>query len=148
MIFFIFLSVLQNLNFSQQVFSRVTFIAHFNSFFSNIGWFNRKTKNTVRFSTIKIRLSIFFMHLRSKPISEIHPKVGSLDGKKAKLFQSANFDTFFQKTLYLLKYENHQHSIAIELSLIHRFFSGVNWEFCCCKKAEDLEILPSLGHLI
>ena len=55
--------------------------AHDNFVFSNTGWFNRKTENTVRFSIVKIRLSIIFMHLRSKLTSEICQKIGGLNGK-------------------------------------------------------------------
>ena len=55
--------------------------AYFSSVFSNNEWFNRKTKDTVRFFTIKIRISIIFMHLRSKLTSEIGPKIGGLDRK-------------------------------------------------------------------
>ena len=35
--------------------------AHFNSVFSNIGWFSRKTNNTVQFFIIKIIISLFFL---------------------------------------------------------------------------------------
>ena len=66
--------------------------AHFDSVFSNTGRFNRKTKNTVRFSIIIIRISIF-MHLRLKLTSEICQKVASLDLKTA--FNSNFFFTFF-----------------------------------------------------
>ena len=58
--------------------------AHFNTVFPNIGWFNRKIKNTVRFSIIKIRISNIFMQLRSKLTSEIRQKIGGLDGKQSK----------------------------------------------------------------
>ena len=50
-------------------------------FFRIMGKFNIKRKNTVRFSIIKIRLCIIFIHLRSKLTSEICPKAGSLRGK-------------------------------------------------------------------
>ena len=42
--------------------------------FSNIGRFNRKMKNAVRFSIIKIRISVNFMYLRSKLTSDICQK--------------------------------------------------------------------------
>ena len=77
MILFIFFSQCYRTRVSADRFSRVTIFhrfypkidanAHFNSVFSNIGRFNRKTVSTVRFSIIKIRISIIFMHLRSKP---------------------------------------------------------------------------------
>ena len=44
------------------------------SVFSNIGWFYRKMASTARFSIIKIRIFIIFMHLWSKVISEVCPK--------------------------------------------------------------------------
>ena len=62
-----------------QFYPKIDSNAHFNSVFSNIGWFNRKAVNTVRFSII--RISITFMHLRSKLTSEICQKVGSLGEK-------------------------------------------------------------------
>ena len=58
--------------------------AHFNSLLSNVEWFNRKPKNTVRFSIIIIRISIIFMHLRSELFSEISQKIGDLDWKTEK----------------------------------------------------------------
>ena len=39
---------------------------HFDSVFMNIGLFNRKSVNAVRFSIIKIRISISFVPLRPK----------------------------------------------------------------------------------
>ena len=72
--------------------------AHFIFFFPNTGWLNRETTNTVRFSIMKIRISINFVHLRSKLTAEICSKVGSVDRKteqnslKVKLFA-----TFFHK---------------------------------------------------
>ena len=87
MIFFSFLSVLYGTRLSADRFFRETLFhhfypkidlnAHFNSVFSNLGWFDRKTANRVRFSIIKIKISIIFMHLRSKLTSEICAKIGN-----------------------------------------------------------------------
>ena len=52
--------------------------------FSVFGWFNRKNADTVRFSIIKIRIFITFMHLRSKLTLEICHEVGSLEEKTKK----------------------------------------------------------------
>ena len=86
--------------------------AHFDSFFSNVGQFFRKMKNIVKFSIIKIRIFIIFMSLRSKRMSEIYPKVGSLDGKTEQdrlkmltllsFFQKAT--TIFEKLKALIDY--------------------------------------------
>ena len=58
--------------------------------------------NAVRFSIIKVRISINFMHLRPKLTSEICQKVGSLDGKtKQKHPKSPTLPTFSQKNLYI-----------------------------------------------
>ena len=62
-------------------YSKTVANAHFNSVFSDMGWFNRKTINTVRFSIIKIRISVMFMYLRSKLTSEMYTKVENLHGK-------------------------------------------------------------------
>ena len=38
--------------------------------------------NTVGFSIIKIKISVIFLHLRSKLTLEIGPKIGGLEGRK------------------------------------------------------------------
>ena len=48
---------------------------------SHIGRFNRKMKKSLRFSIIKTRISIIFMHLQSKPTLKICQKIICL-GKK------------------------------------------------------------------
>ena len=63
-------------------YSKVDANAHFNSVFSIIGRFKRKTKNEVRFPFIKIRISITFMHLRLKQTSEICKRIGGKDERK------------------------------------------------------------------
>ena len=84
--------------------------AHFDSDFSNTGRFNRKTINTVRFSIIKIRISINIMYLCLKIIAEICKKVGSLDRKtkqNASLFPLCHcIYGVLLKLLYLLKMIN------------------------------------------
>ena len=51
--------------------------------------FNRKTVNAVRFSFINIRISIIFMHSRSKLTSEMRQKVRKIGKKtRAKPYQS------------------------------------------------------------
>ena len=65
-------------------YSKIDSYVHFDSLFSSIGRFNTKRKSTVRFSMVKIRKFINFMHLRFKPTLEICRKVGNLDGKKEK----------------------------------------------------------------
>ena len=61
----------------------------------------------MRFTIIKIRISINFMHLRLKLTSEMYQKIGGLDGKtEQKRLKVPNFQPFFfQKILYLLKNE-------------------------------------------
>ena len=81
-IFFIFLSVIE-LEFQMTGFLTCHFFIPFIRKLTQmlIGWFNRKTVSTVRFTIIKIRISMNFIHLRSKLTSEICQKIGSLDGK-------------------------------------------------------------------
>ena len=81
--------------------------AHFNSVFSNTGLFNRKTKNTMRFSVIEIRISVVFMHLRSKPTSEIHQKIRDLDGKtEENRLKVPTLSSFFQKKSVFIEKRN------------------------------------------
>ena len=80
--------------------------AHFDTVFSNVGWINRNMINAVRFSIIKIRLSIIFIHLRGKLTSERGPKEGNLDGKTDKTVWKCPLCHFFlkkKKPLHLLK---------------------------------------------
>ena len=73
-------------------YSKIVSNAHFVSVSSNIGRFNKKTKNVVRFIGIKIRISIHFMHLGSKWTSEICQKAENLDWKtKKNHLKNANF---------------------------------------------------------
>ena len=80
MIFFIFLSMCYRTRVSTDRFSRVILFHHFNpktdtnthfdSVFSNIGWFNKKKKktvNTVRFSIIK-KVPVAFRTFSSRVI--------------------------------------------------------------------------------
>ena len=73
---------LSRMPFFHHFYPKIDVNAYFNCVFSNIGWFNRKTANAVRFPIIKIRISITFMHLRSKLTSEMCVKIGGLDGKR------------------------------------------------------------------
>ena len=71
-------------------------------------WFNRKTGSTVRFSFVKIRISVSFMHLRSKLPSGICPKAGIWDGKTEQNgLKVLTLPDFFNKSIYLLKNEKH-----------------------------------------
>ena len=69
--------------------------------------FNRKAKNNVRFFFIKIRISVIFMHLRSKMTSEICLKAGCLHGKaEQNCLKVENLPPFFQKPLVYWKTKN------------------------------------------
>ena len=80
LIFFIFLSCYRT-GVSTNRFSRAPLFHHFypkidananfDSVFSNIEWFNKKTANTVRFPIIKIRIFIILMLLRWKITDKI-----------------------------------------------------------------------------
>ena len=72
---------------------------HFNSVFWNIGWFNRKTANTVRFFVFKLRISIILMYLRSNLTSEICPKKRGLNGKTEQNRLNVTLPPFFQITI-------------------------------------------------
>ena len=132
MIFFIFLSVYKT-RISADRFSRVSLFghfyqkisanAHFNSVFSNIRWFNRKTKNSVRFSFKKTRIFITFTDLGSKLSLEICQKIGGFDGKTEQNRLEVPTLTFFsKKPLYLLKNEKHSSIFYCKNKSTYKFY--------------------------
>ena len=73
-------------------------------FFRILSDLTEKQKNAVRFSILKISLSIIFMHLRSKLISEICQKVGSLDKKTEQICLKVHaLPPFSQKTTVFIE---------------------------------------------
>ena len=77
---------------------KINWNVHFDSVFSNTGWFIGETINAVRFSIIKIRTSINFMHLRLKLTLELCQKAGSVDGKtKQNHLKAPTLPSFSQK---------------------------------------------------
>ena len=85
-------------------FPKIDSRACFDSVFSNIVWFNRKTKNTVRFSIIKIRISVIFKHLHLKQTSEICQKIGSLDEKtEQNRLKVTTLSLYFQKNFAFIE---------------------------------------------
>ena len=71
--------------------------AHFDSDFSTIWRFSRKTMHAVKFYIAKIRIPIKFMNLRSKLKWELCQKVGSVEKTKLNPAQGAHFAIFFWK---------------------------------------------------
>ena len=54
--------------------------------------------NTFRFTIVKVRISIVFMHLRSNLTSKIRPKIGDLDEKtEQNRLKETTLPPFFQK---------------------------------------------------
>ena len=110
MIFFLFLS-----HFSADRSSRVLLFPHFypkidsnayyfDSVFSNIGRYNRKMINAVRFFVIKIRISVIFTSLWSKLTSKTGQKVGRLDWKtEQNCLKVPSLTPFLQKSAIFLE---------------------------------------------
>ena len=71
-------------------------------FFRILAGLTKKTVNTVRFSIIKIRISVVFMHLQSKLSSEKCPKMG--DGKiEENRVKMPALPPFFQNTTVFIE---------------------------------------------
>ena len=83
---------------SHPLYTQIDSNAYFNPIFSNIGLFNRKTKNTVRFFVRKIRISIilyaFTIQTDFRNMSE---NTSFRLKNRAKSSQRGHFATFFLK---------------------------------------------------
>ena len=87
-------------------YSKIDSSAHFYSFF-NIGWFNRKTKNIVRFSIKKNihKLYAFTMKTDFRNMSESRKFRQKTEQNRLKVSNITPF--FFKKLLLLLKNKKH-----------------------------------------
>ena len=71
-------------------------------FFQKTTAFVEKWKTLIDFYIIKIRISITFMHLRSKLTSEMYQTIGSLDEKSAQnRLKVTTFPLYFYLFIYL-----------------------------------------------
>ena len=106
MTFFIFRSAdrFYRLPLFYHFYQKIVSNGHFGSVLPNIRWFNRKKRNAVRFSILKIRLPKNFMNLLSKLTAEILQKVESLAGKsKQNRLKTPTSPSFSQNTAMFIE---------------------------------------------